>query len=152
MTHRRFLSAGGGAATTLRTGVDCEAPAEILSDGVYLYWLHWDDSAVRRMWVGGGPVSMIATGGRMNVRQGPVQDDWWLYWGDVGGTHRVVKWTPGSVFTIVAGASPNAGLAVDETYVYWTEGGPGTGSVKRKQKDGGGVIEVLRNATNGIEE
>jgi hypothetical protein len=141
------VAGGGGAVTVLRTGVGCETPAEILSDGIYAYWQRLDDSTLQRTWVGGGAqLDSIASGGAMTVRQSLIQDEWWLYWADLDGIHRVAKWTPGSVFDIVPGVSPNAGLAVDETYVYWTEGGPGTGSIKRHPKDGGGVTGIVANA------
>ena len=135
----RRVPLGGGTVQTLHHSCSFN-PYQMAADDTHVYFADWADDKIKRIPVAGGALSVVANGNELILHRGLALDSTHVYWGDHSGIRRVAK-TGGAVQVLVAGTD-SANLAVDDTYVYWTELGFGDGRVRRVLKAGGAAQNV----------
>jgi hypothetical protein len=107
-------------------------PSSIAVDAAYVYWTNFGtfsygsedttDGTVMKVPVGGGTPIMVASA--QNLPRGLVVDATSVYW-IVGGSVMKMPLDGGSPVTLVSGLAPHsfvASIAVDSSFVYWTNG------------------------------
>ena len=134
----------GGTATRIGAG----SPAVMLADDAFVYWTN--GSSIDSAPVGGGAVSQLA--GPTRVGDLKLDTDGSLFWAELptttstGAIHRMQNRADA---VVVANAEPIFGLALDDTYVYYTVSGSGTLSgVDRTPKNGRGKVEFVASGTD----
>jgi hypothetical protein len=129
----------GGTPRVLVSGLDW--PVELVQDSQYVYWTNWSTSEIWRFPKAGGQRELVATPDG-KVMNGIAVDDRQAYVGT-----EATATTPATVvgFAKAGGGAPTVMgpiadsvltyLAVDDSYVYWTN--YIDGSVRRVAKAGG---------------
>jgi hypothetical protein len=118
------VPATGGTPTTLYSGGLVGA-----TDGVNAYFVT-DSGSVGQVPVGGGPVTILATG-QSGFSQLAI-DATSVYWGSgpdgtlANGTIVKAPIGGGTLTTLATGQASPIGIAVDTAYVYWTNWGDNT--------------------------
>jgi hypothetical protein len=121
------VSKNGGMPTAL--AVDETEPYGIGSNGVAVYWTTMNE--VLRYELAGGTESTIASG--QSDLDGVAADANTVYWAGGGdGTIYSAPASGGALPTVVAlEQSTPWGIALDDSYVYWTTADPMIGTVRR---------------------
>lgn len=125
------------AKTTLATG---SSPTSLLADGAFVYWVDNGGTSISKVDRDGAaaPVTLLSNGsgiGRL------AQDAQYLYWAaNLGGAVMKLDKSGGAP-QIAAPATGPVDVAVDGSYVYWSEQGP-PGAIKRALKTGGATMLV----------
>ena len=147
--YGRTLSDGGSIWSVAKTGgvpqrVGFGTPAVIVADDSFVYWT--DTGAIASAPVGGGTASLLVA----NAHVGAIalDTDGSLFW-----VEKATATTPGAIHrmqnrvdkVIVANAPASYGLALDDTFVYFTTtaGGGSNGVVDSAPKDGTGAVKVV---------
>ena len=123
----------GGTAQTLYSNCSF-SPGNIAVDSEWVYAVNWQGDKIAKIPVAGGGPTNIATANGAIFHRGLAVDDTFVFWADDDGVKRATK--DGTSTVTLSGADVND-LAIDVAYVYWTEGGPGSGAVRRIDKSGG---------------
>jgi hypothetical protein len=133
----------------------------IKTDGTAVYWYDYDPAggatggAIKSVPVTGGTVTTIASG--LEGVNDLYLDATTIYWTEfsmansLAGSIKSAPKSGGAAPTVLATGTPTpgfdvffpGGLAVDSTYVYWTEG-VGGGAIRRVPKAGGAVTDINR--------
>jgi hypothetical protein len=132
------ISITGGVTETLANASGLIYHRALAIDDEYLYF--GDEAGIHRVLKSGGSVEDLSPNNDTSVM---VADDTHLYWTEGaigGGAIRRMPKAGGAEETLRSGnVLDNPGsIAVDETYVYWTE--LGSGKARRVAKDGSGDI------------
>jgi hypothetical protein len=133
--------ADGGQATVLAMGET--APTQITADFDNLYWIDAGKSLRMLPLQGGGQPTTLASPGE----SGPLGfaiDATNAYYTTASGVWSVPL--AGGTPTKLVTDTPDAAIAVDDTYVYWVDHTPG--QLQRVQKAGGGVLLLAKDATS----
>jgi hypothetical protein len=149
-----FLASGGGGGTspcttcgiTIATGQSI--PRRILVDAANLYWANTGDGTIMRMPFGGTP-EVIASGSDIPAF---AIDATSIYWIDTtGGTVSKAPLTGGTPTVLATNQRFPQGIAVDASYVYWTNMGldacGDTGTVMKAPINGGPAVLIAANQT-----
>ncbi|MEW6128691.1 MAG: C25 family cysteine peptidase [Acidobacteriota bacterium] len=129
-------------------------PMGVAVDATNIYWLEQSSGELKKMPKMGGAMTTLASG-LSNPRLLVVNGDF-LYFTEDTSPYRIGKIaiSGGSITTLI-NVPPDLqdslgakGLAVDGTYVYWTEGCCGSGKV-RKIPVGGGAATLLAQGVQG---
>jgi len=132
---------GTGASVVTTTSVAQSLnPHRIATNGSHIWWTSWGNGRVRRVAVGGGAVTEIASS--QDHPLGIAVDGTYAFWtndydakvmrADVAGG--------GGVTTMATGQNKPSGVAVDASYVYFTSSDLG---VVRRMLKNGSTIETL---------
>jgi hypothetical protein len=126
------MSTNGGVLTTLAS--NRESPGNVVLDSDNIYWIESTLTLLRMPLSGGSP----ATVGSGSIEDIAV-DDSNIYWpdgADVNGAIMSIPKGGGVPATVASGQLNPFGVAIDDSYVYWTnlEGG---NNVMRVSKSGG---------------
>jgi hypothetical protein len=127
----------GGTPTKISDG----AAITIVADDAFVYWT--DSSSIFSAPVSGGQASRLATSTTIGALA--LDTDGALFWVQisdsthVGSIHRMQNRADA---VIVANAPSSYGLALDDTFVYFTTTGL-SGGVDRARKDGTGIVTFL---------
>jgi hypothetical protein len=112
--------------------------ANVVADDSHVYYAGWISDTVKRIPVGGGTPATVASASGLIYHRALAVDATYTYFGDDVGVRRVPK-GGGTVITLAAGYDSYK-LAVDSTYVYWTEWTlVGNDAIRRVPKAGGAV-------------
>jgi hypothetical protein len=129
------------AQSTLVSSCDI-SPANVAADESYVYYADWVADAVKRIPAGGGTPTTLALATGLIYHRALAVDDSYIYFGDNAGVNRVPK-GGGAVATLAPGYDSHE-LALDGSYVYWTEWTVvGDDAIRRVAKIGGGVETIL---------
>ena len=134
----RSVNTSNHAEATLYSGCD-RTPGVLVADANYVYFQDRLSNTVRRMPVGGGSSIALANATKLISHLGLAVDATHVYFDDDGGLKRVPI-AGGSVQTLVTGYNPWE-IALDDTYVYWTEKSPG--AIRRVAKTGGAAQTLV---------
>lgn len=133
----RKMDKSSGLITILVSGlVD---PYSITADSGTLYWTEPSGGTVKKVSVNGGSVTTLASG-LVHPHVGIAADSAAVYWNEfygtssnpLGGAIKAVGKNGGAVVALASAFYPGS-IAVDETSVYWTEGGS-NGVIKKISK------------------
>jgi hypothetical protein len=151
------LTAQKGASKTTFVA-PAQTPARVAVDDKYAYFTDQGNGGVfRAPKAGGGKLESLAMD--QQVPFTIVADASGAYWTNTG-DGSLMHWSSsgGPTVLVPAGAKDTRGVAIDETYVYWTApSGVDSGSLSRVPKTGGaveviapdvGVGEVVTDATH----
>lgn len=140
---------GGKLATMLAAGgpvtpwVDVHEGRRIARNGDHLYWAGRDKIG-RMLADGTSSVVLLTDAATPLAPRDLVVDDTTLYF-TTGSTVKSMPKAGGTVTTVASSQAQPTGLAVDSTYVYWTNQGSASssdGTVKRKPKAGGSIVTL----------
>ncbi len=138
----------GGISTTLVTGQ--QGPQSLVVGAGQVYWTDFDDGTVRGMSLSGGAPAVLAAG--QDHPSGVAIDSSNLYWVNSDGSVRTLPLAGGASTTLAIGeavspAVPRS-IAVDSSYVYWTEGGElskSNGRIQRAPLSGGPALVLAQD-------
>jgi hypothetical protein len=131
--------------STLVSACDIQ-PANVVADDNHVYYAEWASDTVMRLPVGGGVPSTVAPATGLRFHRALVLDDTYVYFGDDVGIKQVPK-DGGTVVTLAPGYDSTK-LAVDDSYVYWTEWTlVGDDAIRRVPKVGGAVQTIVSGGT-----
>jgi hypothetical protein len=140
------LAEGGGAPAELVSGQDFALFVAV--DDQHVYWTN-DGGLVLRADKNGQGVRMVAASqGGDGPAGGLALDDERVYFADTGGGHvySIVKDGDGQLTTVSANQGAPLGVAVDETYAYWTNSE--ADEVKRRTH-AGGEVQLVASGQSG---
>lgn len=114
-----------------------ELPWGVVTDGTFVYWADHEGGTLNSVAVGGGSASSFATGQVHPLALAVDVNN--AYWVAANGVYQF----GGSAVTLLASGSPTS-IAVDSSYVYWTDEGTQSqeGTVKRVPIGGGTVTTI----------
>jgi List-Bact-rpt repeat protein len=152
--YGRNLSDGGSVWSVAKTGgvpqrVASGGPSILVADDAFVYWA--SALGIFSAPVGGGAATPLVI--TDNLCAMSLDTDGALFWVEpatataTGAIHRMQNRVDR---VIVANAPAACGLALDDTYVYYTTtaGGGTNGVVARARKDGTGTVTVLSGAVD----
>jgi hypothetical protein len=100
-------------------------PCGVVVDATNVYWASFGDAAIRKMPIGGGPISTLATG--QHGACGVAMDDANIYWANFmikhGAIMKVAK-AGGTPVALVRDTAAPVMILTDGLYVYWTSTTP----------------------------
>jgi beta-lactamase regulating signal transducer with metallopeptidase domain len=139
---------GGGSPTTLIAGQ--HGPQSLVVGSGQIYWTNFEDGTVMRMPLSEAEPALLASG--QDHPSGVAIDSTNLYWVTNDGSVRSVPLAGGEPTTLSTGIEsfPAAArsIAVDASYVYWTEGGDlsvSNGRIMRAPLAGGPALVLARD-------
>jgi hypothetical protein len=122
------------------------SPANVVADDSHVYYADWLSDSVKRIPVVGGAPSTVVSADGLIYHRALALDDTYVYFGDNAGVNRVPK-GGGSVVALAAGYDSYK-LALDASYVYWTEWAvAGNDAIRRVPKTGGAVQTILSSGS-----
>ncbi len=126
---------------------DCDISlANVAADYTHAYYVDWLSDTVKRIPLGGGTPSTIATASGLVYHRALALDNTYVYFGDEVGVKRVPK-EGGTVVTLAPGYDSYE-LAVDDGYVYWTDWSLiADDAIRRVPKAGGAVQTIVLGGT-----
>ena len=121
------------------------SPANVVADDTYVYYAEWTSDTIQRIPVGGGTPSTVASATGLIYHRALALDDTHVYFGDNLGIKRVPK--AGGAVETLATTEWSEKLAVDDSFLYWTEDDPlGEEAIRRIPQAGGSVQTILSGA------
>ncbi|HSB67681.1 MAG TPA: cohesin domain-containing protein, partial [Anaerolineales bacterium] len=137
------------AEFTIFSGCSME-PGILVADDSSVYFQEWYYDVIRRIPIGGGSSTILATATNLIKHRGLAVNNGFVYFDDDIGLKRVPI-GGGSVETLVTNYSQNE-ITADASYVYWTEdslGGANLGAIRRVPNTGGNDnVQTLISAPN----
>ena len=113
---------------------------DMVTDGLFVYWIQGPGSAILKVSVDGGPVSVVADGG--SGPPGPLAlDSTYVYWIDHWDTIRRAPKGGGAVVTLATGLPFLSGITVDGANIFFSE--QDTGSIQKMPVDGGDIVTLM---------
>ncbi len=126
---------------------DCDINlANVVADHTHAYYVDWLSDTVKRIPLGGGTPSTVASASGLIYHRALALDNTYVYFGDDVGIRRVPK--EGGTVTILASGYDSYEMALDYGYVYWTEWSlVADDAIRRVPKAGGAVQTIVLGGT-----
>lgn len=135
----------GGTPTTLASGIT--TPSDILVNSTNVYWVENVSSggAVKKVSINGGPVTVLAAG--LSSPSGLAVDSTDVYWTENGQSIKKVGVNGGTIQVLVGlsgGGFISGAIALDQSYVYYSQNMINTGLYK-VSINGGSSVAITNN-------
>ncbi len=131
--------------STLASSCDISL-ANVVADHSHAYYVDWLSDTVKRIPLGGGSPSTVASASGLLYHRALALDNTYVYFGDDVGIKRVPK--EGGTVTILASGYDSYEMALDDSYVYWTEWRlVADDAIRRVPKAGGAVQTIVLGGT-----
>jgi len=133
------IPVAGGTITNVANGNRLILHRGIALDSTHVYW--GDNTGIQRIAKSGGAAQVLAAGADSANLAVDSTHVYWTDWNMGAGRIRRVAKTGGAVQDVITGLDNPYGIALDSTYVYFTE--LGTGKAYRVNKNGTGLTSYV---------